>query len=193
MADEIQEIGEVELARLMAGEPRVLARLAAGERIRAKSPFRYPGRRGPVVVYLTPGPTGESHASPATEPTDAAPGGSATSLGATPGAAAASRAVLISDGGDLIKSLDEQGMDLSVDMILSKTVFHTVKEMKGGSVSGGQVCLDSTVGKVPADLWRFLQLVAEIIGLRHSKYKDALLRLSRRQDAPDLLHWDDQN
>jgi hypothetical protein len=77
-------------------------------------------------------------------------------------------------------------------MVLSKTVFHAVKETEGGIVSGGQVCLDSTVGRVPADLWRFLQLIAEIIGLRHSKYKDALLRLSRRQDAPDLINWEDQ-
>jgi len=193
MAGEIQEISEVELARLMAGEPRVLARLAAGERIRAKSPFRYPGRRGNVVVYLTPGPIGDAQGSPATGHPDAVPGGSATSQGITAGAVAASRPVRISDGGDLIKSLDEQGMDLAVDMILSKTVFHAVKETEGGTVAGGQVCLDSAVGKVSADLWRFLQLVAEIIGLRHSKYKDALLRLSRRQDAPDLLHWDNQS
>lgn len=191
MADEIQDISEVELARLMAGEPRVLTRLAGGERIRARSPFRYPGRRGPVVVYLTPGSARESDAS-----SDGAPGPlpdeSGGSAGATAGAAAASTPVRISDGGDLIKSLDEQGMDLSVDMVLSKTVFHVVKETDGGTVAGGEICLDSTVGKVPADLWRFLQLVAEIIGLRHSKYKDALLRLSRRQDAPDLLHWNDQ-
>ena len=145
------------------------------------------------MVYLAPEPIGEAHASPATRPPDATSGGSVTSPEATPGAAAASRTVRISDGGDLIKSLDEQGMDLSVDMILSKTVFHAVKETEGGTVTGGQVCLDSTVGRVPTDLWRFLQLVSEIIGLRHSKYKDALLRLSRRQDAPDLLHWEDQS
>jgi hypothetical protein len=191
MADEIQDISEVELARLMAGEPRVLTRLAAGARIRAKSPLRYPGRRGPVVVYLTPRGAKESDTSLGEAP-GALPDESATSTGATGGAAAASTPVRISDGGDLIKSLDEQGMDLSVDMILSKTVFHAVKETDGGAVTGGEICLDSTVGKVPADLWRFLQLVAEIIGLRHSKYKDALLRLSRRQDAPDLLHWNDQ-
>jgi hypothetical protein len=191
MADEIQDISEVELARLMAGEPRVLTRLAAGARIRAKSPFRYPGRRGPVVVYLTPRSAKESDTSLGEAP-GALPDESATSAGATAGAAAASTPVRISDGGELIKSLDEQGMDLSVDMVLSKTVFHAVKETDGGTVAGGEICLDSAVGKVPADLWRFLQLVAEIIGLRHSKYKDALLRLSRRQDAPDLLHWNDQ-
>ncbi len=190
MAAEIHELSQVELARLMAGEPRVLALLAAGERVRAKTPFLYPGRRGPVVVYLTPGP----EASPAAAD-DAAAGSAPEGGGSVPAPearAASLRPVRISDGGDLIKSLDEQGMDLSVDMILSKTVFHTVKQMEGGTVAGGQICLDSTVGKVPADLWRFLQLVAEIIGLRHSKYKDALLRLSRRQDAPDLVHWDDQ-
>jgi len=189
MADEIHELSEVELARLMAGDPRVLSRLAAGERIRAKTPFRYPGRRGPVVVYLTPDPGSAPPAASTAGQPDAAVGGGSVS---TPGATGASRPVRISDGGDLIKSLDEQGMDLSVDMILSKTVFHAAKQMEGGTVANGQICLDSTVGRVAVDLWRFLQLVAEIIGLRHSKYKDALLRLSRRQDAPDLLHWDGQ-
>jgi hypothetical protein len=191
MADEIHELSQVELARLMAGEPRVLALLAAGESVRAKTPFIYPGRRGAVVVYLTPGP--ETSALAADGVGVAGPAAAGGHPASSPAAGAvSSRPVRISDGGDLIKSLDEQGMDLSVDMILSKTVFHTVKEIEGGTVAGGQVCLDSTVGKVPADLWRFLQLVAEIIGLRHSKYKDALLRLSRRQDAPDLVHWDDK-
>ena len=43
---------------------------------------------------------------------------------------------------------------------------------------------------LPADLWRFLQLMAELVGLRHSKYKDALLHMSRRgEQEPDLINW----
>lgn len=183
MTVETHDLSRLELAGLMAGDPRPRARLAAGERFRAETPFYYPGRRGPVVVYLTPGPRVA-----AALPGSAAPAGAAPASAPAP----AARPVRISDGGDLIKSLDEQGMDLSIDMILSKTVFHAVKQLEGGAVAGGQVYLDSTSDNVAADLWRFLQLVAEIIGLRHSKYKDALLRLSRRQDAPDLIGWEAQ-
>jgi hypothetical protein len=100
--------------------------------------------------------------------------------------------VRISDAGGLIKSLDEQGLDLAVDMILSKTVFHAVKQVEGAGVSSGEIYLDSTTDAVPADFWRFLQLLIEIIGLRHSKYKDALVQLSRRQEpAPDLIGWEE--
>jgi hypothetical protein len=74
-------------------------------------------------------------------------------------------------------------------MILSKTVFHAVKEIEGAGVAGGLVFIDSDLDKVPADVWRFLQLTAELVGLRHSKYKDALVRLSRRQEGPDLMDW----
>jgi hypothetical protein len=168
VAAEIHDLSRADLIRLLAGDPRLHARLAAGECLRAETPFLYPGRRGPVVVQLTPGPGPGP---------DVAPGASAV------------RAVRISDGGGLIKSLDEQGMDLSIDMILSKTVFHVVKEHEGGTIAGGEICLDSTSDAVSVDLWRFLQLAGEILGLRHSKYKDALLHLSRRQDAPDLIGW----
>lgn len=171
MVAEIHDLSRSDLVRLLAGDPRLRARLAAGERLRAETPFRYPGRRGPVVVQLTPGPGPGP---------DAAPGASVV------------RPVRISDGGDVIKSLDEQGMDLSIDMILSKTVFHAVKQQEGGAIAGGEVFVDSTSDAITVDLWRFLQLVAEIIGLRHSKYKDALVRLSRRQDAPDLIGWDER-
>jgi hypothetical protein len=179
MASEIHDLSVSELVGLLAGDPRLRARLAAGERLRAETPFSYPGRRGPVVVYLTPGPA-------------SAPG-AAAATGATAPPPVPVRPVRISDGGDVIKSLDEQGMDLAIDMILSKTAFHAVKQSEGGGIAGGQVYLDSTSDAVTADLWRFLQLVAEIIGLRHSKYKDALVQLSRRQDtAPDLIGWEER-
>ncbi len=162
MTEGITEIGTAEFASLAAGDRRLLERLAGGERIRAVTPFRYPGRRGPLVLHLIP----------------VAPD--------APGP----RRILISDGGGLIKSLDEQGLDLSVDMILSKTVFHALKEVEGARVGSGQLFLDSTVDGLPADLWRFLQLIAELVGLRHSKYKDALLHMSRRSErAPDLINW----
>ena len=64
-------------------------------------------------------------------------------------------------------------------MVVSKTVFHAVKEVEGAGAGSGEIYLDSTSDAVTADLWRFLQLVTELIGLRHSKYKDALLQLSR--------------
>ena len=147
---------------LAAGDQRLLARLANGERMRATTPLRYPGRRGSIVVELTPGLA----------------------------VASGPRRVRISDGGDLIKSLEEQGLDLSVDMVVSKTVFHAVKEVEGAQLGSGELSIASAPEDVPADLWRFLQLVAELLGLRHSKYKDALLNLSRRSgSAPDLVNW----
>jgi len=159
------------MLRLLAGDAALHARVAAGELLRAETPFRYPGRRGAVVVQLAPGPL-------------PAPPAMAGATGARP--------VRISDGGGLLKSLEEQGMDLTVDMILSKTVFHAVRQTEGGDIVAGEVCLDSTADTLAVDLWRFLQLVAEIMGLRHSKYKEALLRLSRRQDGPDLIGWDER-
>lgn len=186
MAGETHDLSRAELLGLLAGDPRQLARLGAGERLRAQTPFRYPGRRGPVVVYLTPS------SAPATGAQAPAPTAAGASAAAAP-PLAPDRRVRISDGGDVIKSLDEQGMDLAIDMILSKTAFHAVKQAEGGGIAGGQVYLDSSTEAVSADLWRFLQLVAEIIGLRHSKYKDALVQLSRRQDtAPDLIGWEER-
>ena len=162
MNEETKDLDYVDFTALMAGDRRLLAGLARGERMRATTPFSYPARRGPVIVHLVPGPV------PSSGP----------------------RRVRISDGGDLIKSLDEQGLDLSVDMVVSKTVFHAVKEVEGASVGSGELYIDSTPDDVPADLWRFLQLTAELLGLRHSKYKDALLQLSRHSEgAPDLINW----
>lgn len=170
MAAEVPLLGISDLLRLMAGDPGLTARVAAGETLRLETPFRYPGRRGAVVVHLAP----------------------VLTPGPEVGGASGARPVRISDGGDLLKSLEEQGMDLAVDMILSKTVFHAVRETAGGDIIGGEVCIESAPDTVAGDLWRFLQLMAEIMGLRHSKYKDAMVRLSRRQDAPDLSGWDER-
>lgn len=165
MVEETTDLGYVDFVRLVASEQQLRDRLAAGERLRVETPFRYPGRRGAVVVELVPGPAVVSGPRP----------------------------VRLTDGGVLIKSLDEQGLDLSIDMVVSKTVFHVVKEVEGAGVGSGEVYLDSTSDTVTSDLWRFLQLVTELIGLRHSKYKDALVQLSRRPEgAPDLMGWEDR-
>jgi hypothetical protein len=155
-------VGIAEFAALAAGDRRLLDRLVRGERICAVTPFRYPGRRGPVVVHLIPGPSADS----------------------------GPRRVTISDGGGLIKSLEEQGMDLSVDLVVSKTVFHAVKEVEGARVGSAEIVIESDIDDVCLDLWCFLQLIAELLGLRHSKYKDALVNLSRSGERdPDLINW----
>lgn len=159
----IGDLSNLEFLRLLAGDRAIRKRLEAGEHLRAVTPFHYPGRYGPIVVDLAPA---EGPSTPGKPPS-----------------------VRVSDAGDLLKSLDEQGMDLTVDMILSKTVFHAVKQIEGAGVAGGLVFIDSDLDNVPADVWRFLQLSAEIVGLRHSKYKDALVRLSRRHEGPDLIDW----
>jgi hypothetical protein len=158
----MRDIDIVDFASLVVGDRRLWERLEKGARVSAVTPFRYPGRSGWVVLHVT----------------------SAVSEVDGP------RRVLITDGGGLIKSLDEQGLDLTVDMIVSKTVFHAVKEVEGAFVNSGEVCLASTAESLIADLWRLLQLVAELGGLRHAKYKDALIQLSRRDErAPDLINW----
>jgi hypothetical protein len=162
MSEHGNDFDHVEFSGLTAGDQGLLTRLARGERMRATTPFNYPGRRGPVVVYLEPDPDGHS----------------------------GDRRVRIGDGGDLINSLDEQGLDLSADMVVSRTVLHAVKEVDRANVDSGELYLDSTPEDVPADLWRFLQLVSELLGLRHAKYKDALVQLSCRSErAPDLVNW----
>ena len=162
MAEGVLEAGTAEFTELMSGDRRLAERLALGERICVDTPFRYPGRRGAVVAHLMPCPA---------SPPDP-------------------QRVIISDGGDLIKSLDEQGLELAVDMIVSKTVFHAVKDVKGASIGSGELYMESTVADLPADMWRFLQLMTELVGLRHSKYKDALFHMSRRGDTePDLINW----
>ena len=67
--------------------------------------------------------------------------------------------VRFSDGGGLLLYLESQGMDLSMDPVISKTVFHAIKETPGCGAATGQVYLDSTPDQVGVDLWRFLQIV----------------------------------
>ena len=177
---------------LLAGDPTLQARLAAGESFRVKTPFKYPGRQGAVVIGLGPRPE------PEPEPEDEAETAyTAESVLAEADAAeqAASRAkkaspeppppdaIRITDSGGLLKYLPEHGMELEVDMVMSRTVFHAVRQYEGGGITRGQVYLDSSASKVAQDVWQFLQLVAEVIGLRHAKYKDALVQLERRRET----------
>ncbi|MCX8033622.1 MAG: hypothetical protein N3B14_09635 [Thermoleophilia bacterium] len=91
--------------------------------------------------------------------------------------------VRISDGGLLLRCLAEQGMDVQGDMILSRTVFHAAKQFPGAGVYRGQLCLDCQPDSLAAGLWSFLQMLVELIGLRHCKYKDALVQFEKRRDA----------
>lgn len=98
--------------------------------------------------------------------------------------------VRLADGGRLIKYLESQGMDLTMDDVISKTVYHVVKEVPGAGMGSGEIYLESTPDTVAGDLPRFLQLVIEIIGLRHAKYKDALVKLARADDGGMLKNWE---
>jgi hypothetical protein len=158
------ELGYPDLLRLLAGASSMRERLSAGESLRVTTPFRYPGRGGYICFVLTP-QLGQDEAQ-------------------------SSLPVRISDGGDLLDRLQRQGMDLAVDEILSKTVFHALSEIERASIAKGQVYIESDLDKLAGDIWMFLQFVVEMMGLRHSKYKEALLRLSRNKDAPDPLGWD---
>jgi hypothetical protein len=160
VSDDYGTITTDEFGLLLAGAPLFMRRLAAGERLRAETRLRYPGRKGAVFVYFTP--SAQDHDK-----------------------------IRISDGGGLLKSLEDQGMDLSVDMIISKTVFHVIKETEGGFIVGGQVYMDTSPEKLIPDAWRFIQMLIELVGLRHSKYKDALVQLAKRQGTPDLLGFDE--
>ncbi|NLG66282.1 MAG: DUF1828 domain-containing protein [Actinobacteria bacterium] len=97
--------------------------------------------------------------------------------------------VRASDGGRLIKFLESQGQDLSIDPVLSRTVFHAVREVAGMGMGNGMVYMDTTLDRLAEDLARFVQAVIEIIGLRHSKYKDALVQLSRTRDGSEPSYW----
>lgn len=157
MTTESRDLSYKELLALLAGDAGLQSQLTAGERLRVETPFVYPGRREPVIVHLALAP--ESSEPPPIP------------------------LVRISDGGGLLKCLAAQGMELEVDMILSKTVFHAVKQLGGAGIMGGQVYLDSAADEIGIGVWRFLQLVAEVVGLRHAKYKDALVQLERRRGA----------
>jgi hypothetical protein len=184
------------LLALMADEPKLRARLLAGDRFEARTPLAYPGRLGPVVVQLG---LASDPASPAKAELQANLDSSAVLIGEGASSKAAALEtppdplvplIRISDCGGVLKCLAEQGMELDVDMILSKTVFHAVREHEGGGIAAGQVYVDAPPEAIGAGLWRFYQVVAEVIGLRHAKYKDALVQLERRRDAgADSLSW----
>lgn len=91
--------------------------------------------------------------------------------------------VRFSDGGGLMRYLESQGMDLSLDLVVGKTVFHALKETPGCGAAEGEVYLESTPEQAGTDLWRFLQVLVEMVGLRHSKYKDALVQLTRVSES----------
>jgi len=202
VAEKIHNLSRTQFLALLAGDKGLKARLAAGERMRIESPFIYPGRLGAVIVYLGPRPQPEPESEP---PVDQASQGQPDEIAmetvdlsnmpaATPAPAPSlpppPGAIRISDGGMLVKMLAQQGMELEVDMIMSKTVFHAVRQQEGAGLKGSEVYLDSTAQTVDYDLWRFLQVVAEVIGLRHGKYKDALIQLEKRKDADaGVLGW----
>ena len=199
MAEKVHNLSRLQFLALLAGDKGLKERLAAGERMRVETPFVYPGRIGPVIVYLGPRPELEPEAAPeqlqddpeeiAMETVDL-PEMRAATPAPTPQLPPPPGAIRIGDGGLLVKMLGQQGMELEVDMIMSKTVFHAVRQQEGAGLKGSEVYLDSTAQTVDADLWRFLQVVAEIIGLRHGKYKDALIQLEKRKDADaGILGW----
>jgi hypothetical protein len=197
VTEKVFNLNRNQFLSLLTGDKGLKGRLAAGERMRVETPFIYPGRLGPVMVYLGPRPAPDPTPEPvpqgdpeeiALETVDLADMVVATPpvppLPPPPGA------IRISDGGLLVKMLSQQGMELEVDMIMSKTVFHAVRQQDGAGLKGSEVYLDSTAQMVDVDLWRFLQVVAEVIGLRHGKYKDALIQLEKRKDADaGVLGW----
>ena len=197
--DKASDLTRAQFLALLAGDRALKQRLAAGERMRIETPFVYPGRQGPVMVYLGPRP--EPEPDPPPEPTheidveELALEGVDSVMArpavlTTPPLPPPPGAIRIGDGGLLVKMLAQQGMELEVDMIMSKTVFHAVRQQEGAGLRGSEVYLDSTADTVDVDMWRFLQIVAEVVGLRHGKYKDALIQLEKRKDADaGILGW----
>lgn len=104
--------------------------------------------------------------------------------------------VRLSEGGRLLRFLESQGMGMGQDPVISKTVFHALKDTPGAGLGGGQLYLDATPESVAADAPRFLQVLLEVVGLRHSKYKDALVSLSHparpetRSERDKPAFWD---
>jgi hypothetical protein len=91
--------------------------------------------------------------------------------------------VRLSEGGRLLRYLESQGMDVTQDVLISKTVYRLVSEVPGSGLGNGEVYLDTAPDAIASDLPRFLQLILETIGLRHSKYKDALVKLASADDG----------
>ena len=57
---------------MLSGDPDLKRRLAAGERMHIESPFIYPARVGPVMIYLGPRPPVVPKAEPETDPAEVA-------------------------------------------------------------------------------------------------------------------------
>ena len=197
MADNVTSLTRQEFLALLSGDPGLKSRLADGERMRIESPFIYPARVGPVMINLGPRPPMEPEVAPELDPAEATLESEFDGLSAFTAKPAATSsappppgAIRIDDGGLLVKTLALQGMELEVDMIMSKTVFHAVRQQEGAGLKGSVVYVDSSADMVDADIWRFLQVAAEVIGLRHGKYKDALIQLEKRKDAEaGVLGW----
>ena len=197
MADNVTSLTRQEFLALLSGDPGLKSRLAAGERMRIESPFIYPARVGPVMINLGPRPPVDPNAEPELDQADVTLETEFDGLSAFTAKPAATApappppgAIRIDDGGLLVKTLALQGMELEVDMIMSKTVFHAVRQQEGAGLKGSIVYVDSSADMVDADIWRFLQVAAEVIGLRHGKYKDALIQLEKRKDAEaGVLGW----
>jgi hypothetical protein len=98
--------------------------------------------------------------------------------------------VRLSEGGRLLKYLESQGMDLTMDMVISKTVYHVVQGVPGAAMGNGEIYLETIPDAVPNDIPRFLQLVLETVGLRHGKYKDAVVKLSRADEGSSISDWE---
>jgi len=95
------------------------------------------------------------------------------------------RSLRVSDGGRLVKFLEAVGMDPALDPIVSRVLLHAVNDTPGVKMKSGRVFLDSRPEDVGRDAERLLQAVLELIGLRHCKYKDALIKLSQSSAGPD--------
>jgi hypothetical protein len=197
VTDNVTSLTRQEFLALLCGDPGLKSRLAAGERMRIESPFIYPARVGPVMINLGPRPPVDPNAAPELDSADVTfeselEDGSASAFKPAKAVPAPPPpgAIRIDDGGLLVKTLSLQGMELEVDMIMSKTVFHAVRQQDGAGLKGSVVYLDSSADMVDADIWRFMQMTAEVIGLRHGKYKDALIQLEKRKDAEaGVLGW----
>jgi hypothetical protein len=98
--------------------------------------------------------------------------------------------VRVSEQGDLLRYLDSQGLDPDLDPVVSKTVFHALNDIPGAGLGGGEVYMETTPDELSAGLAAFLQTIVEVIGLRHSKYKDALIKLSHESLRDQRPAWD---
>lgn len=98
--------------------------------------------------------------------------------------------VRVSEQGDLLRYLESQGLDPALDPVVSKTVFHAMKGVEGAGLGGGEVFMVTTPEGLSSGLAGYIQTIIEVIGLRHSKYKDALVKLSLEATADHRPSWE---